>query len=385
MRSSLASAACLLPLLASAACLGDGDDHADDGALFEEAYEQNQDGKADGAGCSGVRVPDAGPFGGRIALTFDDGPNPATTPRVLAALRARGLPATFFTNGSRYAAPGAAALAAEIAADPQFILANHSQRHVNLATLSLDAVAREVDGTDALIRTAGDTPRYFRFPFGSATCASAELVRARGYTVTGWHIDSADWCYAAGGGVCKASTFRYVPDALRDDMTGYVMSQVRAHDGGIILFHDIHGHTADALPAILDRLIADGYTFVSLDDEATFPKLHGVTPPFIGTPCETDDACAFTAGGAAGRCHPAGFCTTACEGACPDRVGAAPTYCIADGLAPPEAGPAGTCVSRPAAVNQACAALPQTERRVEARFVGDSGASPGQAEVCAPL
>ncbi|MDQ3368623.1 MAG: polysaccharide deacetylase family protein [Myxococcota bacterium] len=107
-------------------------------------------------------------------------------------LRRHAAPAAFFTNGSRYGVPGAAQIAAQITADPLFLLANHSHRHLNLAQQSAATVATEIDRTDALIRTAGESPRFFRFPFGSATCSAKQAVAARGYVTTGWHVDSAD-------------------------------------------------------------------------------------------------------------------------------------------------------------------------------------------------
>ncbi len=357
----------------------------DDSALFEQAYLEEKDSKTDGADCSGVRVPDRTGFAKRIALTFDDGPNPATTPQVIEILKRHRAPATFFTNGSRYTSQAAKDIAKQIAADPSFILANHSQGHLNLAQQSASRVATEIDRTDTLIRAAGETPKYFRFPFGSSSCATKQAVQARGLIVTGWHIDSADWCYAAGGGVCKQSTFKFVPDSMRSSMQDYVMSQVRATDGGIVLFHDIHPSTADALDGILTALETAGFSFVALDDAGVFPKLHGaVTPPakFVGDPCTSDVQCTLTAAGTAGSCHPAGFCTITCAGACPDLLGKAPTFCIADDRATTK--PAGICVAKPAAQNASCASLAGTELRSEPRFVGASGATPSTANVCAP-
>lgn len=380
------TAALVSVVLGFGACVDDEchdeDTCTDDSALFEQAYDESlQPGKEDGTDCSGVRVPDRTGFNKRIALTFDDGPNPATTPKVIQVLKAHNAPATFFTNGSRYATPGAKEIAAQIAADPSFILANHSQGHLNLAQQSATKVASEIDRTDALIRAAGETPRYFRFPFGSSTCATMKQARDRGYIVTGWHVDSADWCYASGNGVCKASTFRYVPDSMRNDMKAYVMSQVRANNGGIVLFHDIHPSTADHLDEILTALEAAGYTFVRLDDTRAFPKLHGTTPqpsPFIGTSCTTNAQCAF----AGGRCHSAGFCTQSCAGACPDQSGAAPTFCIADPASTSTV--AGICVSKAAAQNGQCASLPGTVKTEASRFIGSSGAAPATATVCKP-
>ena len=363
----------------------DADEHAEDSALFEAAYEEGlEPGKEDGTDCSGVRVPDRSGFAKRIALTFDDGPNPETTPKVIEVLKRHKAPAAFFTNGSRYGTQAAKALAAEIAADPDFILANHSQSHKNLAQQSATTVSGEIDRTDALIRAAGGTPRYFRFPFGSSTCGTMSQVRSRNLISTGWHVDSADWCYAAGGGYCKASTFRYVPDAMRGDMKAYVMSQVASTGGGIVLFHDIHPSTANNLDGVLTALEAAGYTFVRLDDTGAFPKLHGTAPQptrFVGDVCTTDAQCAFSAGGQAGRCHPAGFCTISCAGSCPDLAGKAPTFCIADG----SVANAGNCVAKPSPFNQNCAALPQTENRAEPRFIGGSTSTPATANVCAPL
>jgi peptidoglycan/xylan/chitin deacetylase (PgdA/CDA1 family) len=357
----------------------------DETALFEEAYEEGQqESKDDGTDCSGVRVPDRSGFAKRVALTFDDGPNPATTPKVIEVLKRHRAPATFFTNGSRYGVAGAKQIAAQIAADPDFLLANHSHSHINLAQQSSTKIASEIDRTDSLIREAGEAPRYFRFPFGSSTCGAKAQARDRGYIVAGWHVDSADWCYAAGGGFCKKTTFKFVPDNMRGDMAAYVMQQVRANNGGIVLFHDVHQSTADALDGILTAMKAEGYTFVRLDDTAAFPKLHGMPPAnakFTGDVCTTNADCAFMASGQTGSCHPAGFCTVACAGSCADLAGKAPTFCIADARA---ATPAGICVSKAVVQNQGCALLPGTENRTEMRFVGSSGASPATANVCAP-
>ncbi len=303
----------------------------DEGSLYEQAYEEKGDSKADTGGCSGVRVPDQYGFDRRIALTFDDGPA-TTTPEVLAILREHNAPATFFTNGNRYNST-TRPIAEEIVADPLFTLGNHTWSHPNMAELGESSAASQIDRTTEVIEAAGGEPTFFRFPYGSSTCTTAAMVRNRGYHVTGWHIDSADWCYAAGGGYCSPSTFRYVPDSLRDDMIGYVLSQARQQNGGIILFHDIHRNTVNNLDRILDALSADGFTFTSLDDVDTFPLLNGLTPEpggFIGDPCEGDDDCRFSGA----FCLPSeeisgGYCTKACTSTCPDREGYPTTRCVA--------------------------------------------------------
>jgi peptidoglycan/xylan/chitin deacetylase (PgdA/CDA1 family) len=362
-------------------CDDNGENCVDESSGFEQAYEEGQQpGKADGTDCSGVRIPDRNGFGKRIALTFDDGPNPATTPRVIEILKAHHAPATFFINGVKLGVPGAKELAARVAADPDFILGNHSQNHLDFATLSLSKAATEMDRTAEAVTAAGEPMHWFRFPFGSSTCATMNLVKQRGWTAVGWHIDSADWCYAAGGGVCKKSTFKYVPDSQRSNMLGYIMSQVASTGGGVILFHDIHANTANNLDTVLTTLEQAGYTFVRVDDLRTFPRLNGVTPKFIGDVCSTDAQCSFTANGEAGHCSAAGFCTVSCNGSCPDADGKAPTFCIADAAATNK----GMCVSKSNALNNSCALLPNTTRRDADRFIGTSSAAPARANVCAP-
>jgi len=368
----------LMAVLVCSACAVDDDLHHHDdedvGAAFEAAWEEQLDeGKADGPGCSGVRVPDRGPFGMRVALTFDDGPNPATTPDVMAILREREIPATFFINGNRVTNDETRAIVADMVADPLFELANHSWSHPNMAQLGATDVVQQIEGTTEKIEQAGGTPRYFRFPFGSSTCGTAAAVRDRDYAITGWHVDSADWCFARRGGVCPESTFRHVPDGFREDMVGFVMDQAARYEGGILLFHDIHRYTADAVVEIIDRLAAAGFTFTNLDDMAAFPRLNGETPPFVGDACDDDDQCMFTPGS---FCHDAGFCTVPCAGTCDD--GPKATFCIQNGEADE-----GICVVKTDDA-AACEGVPNTSAKMTDRYIGGSGASARTAQVCAP-
>ncbi len=367
--------------------LCEGDDcHAEDGPLFEGAYEEGQqESKDDGTDCSGVRVPDRTGFSKRVVLTFDDGPNPTTTPKVMEILRRHNAPATFFINGMRVNNSTATNIIKQIANDPLFILANHSQSHKNLAEQPIATVEREIVQTHDIIKGTGEVPKYFRFPFGSSTCETMQKIKDKGLISTGWHIDSADWCYAAGGGFCKPTTFRFVPDPMRNDMTKYVMSQLSSTNGGILLFHDIHPFTMNTLDALLTKLEADGYTFARLDDRGMLPKLNGgapavMTPKFIGDKCTTAADCAFMAAGQTGRCHPKGFCTISCQGSCPDVADRPGTFCIADAAM----ANMGLCVSKPVIANQLCAALPGTVREERDRFIGTSTSMPARAFVCAP-
>ena len=157
-----------------------------------------------GYSCAQQPAPDQGPFGLAVAMTFDDGPNPATTPSILATLRAENIPATFFMVGWRLETAAAQALALEIHQDPLFRVANHTYDHLGLPTLTPQEVVNQVETTSERIREAiGDAcyfPTYFRFPFGFSDCTSMEVVREHGFGVAGVNIEPADWCYGQGGG-----------------------------------------------------------------------------------------------------------------------------------------------------------------------------------------
>ena len=371
----LAVLAALLPLTA---CMssddGDGSEDADDAQAMNEAYETAQaGGKADGS-CNGVVVPDRSGFAKHIALTFDDGPNPLTTPKIISILKKHHAPAAFFNNGMRYTSAAAKALASQIAHDPDFILGNHSQNHIDLAKQSAAKLATEIDQTDALIKAAGSDAKWFRFPFGSSTCAGVNAVHQRGYTFVGWHIDSADWCFQGGGGTCKKETFQYVPDNMRQDYQAWVLSQAKQNNGGVILMHDIHQFTVDHLDAVLTALEQQGFTFVRIDNKDVFPQLNGAAAKkALGEACTANAQCGSN------QCHAAGFCTQACEGYCPDTAGKAGTFCIAN-----TSGSGGMCVAKAAPQNGTCSSLPDTAEVQVSRYIGSSTAPAASALVCAP-
>jgi peptidoglycan/xylan/chitin deacetylase (PgdA/CDA1 family) len=341
--------------------------------------------------CSGMDPADPAPLGGRVALTFDDGPDVETTPLVLEVLRAHEVPATFLVLGERLADPDVWPLVDEMVADPLVDVGNHSWDHADLATLSLADAADEIDDTTALLETWVSEPTFFRFPYGDSTCETHDLATDRGYRVAGWHIDTGDWCYAALGepGVCLQSDYWRVPEEFEDDMIGWTMEQIRRHHGGIVLLHDIHLWTAEQLEPLIEAIDNEGFTFTALDDAASWPNLVAGTPadlPYLGEPCDlADDRCWLVEDEA--WCEPVdpddsasldGVCTMPCEGLCLDRDGAATTFCAE---IDPEIG---QCIGRADEVNAFCDLVPGTEAREFDRFVGDSGASDATVEVCAP-
>jgi len=379
-----------VPMLAACSASDPQNDPAelndDEIAAWDEAYEENASGKADSAGCSGVIVPDRGGFDKRIALTFDDGPHLANTPQVLEVLAAHDAIGTFFVNGKSVRTQEHQDLLLQMHAAGH-IIGNHSQNHKNLKTVSHSTLVYEIEQTHDILVQLDLDPAFFRFPYGASTCTTADTVRSYGYAVTGWHIDSADWCYGAsrgGVGYCSPSTFRHVPDSYRGDMAGYVLSQARSKGGGVLLFHDVHAYTVNNLDHVLTTLENDGFTFVALDDVDTFPLLNGEAPedtPFVGSTCGDTLECEFSASGEDGFCHTyedGGFCSLGCEGYCPDKYGAAPTFCVTLD------GETGQCVSKSSHENDDCAELPGTTAQTMDRYVGSSTAPASTAVVCVP-
>lgn len=331
--------------------------------------------------CAGLDPADAGPLGGRVALTFDDGPHGVVTPQVLQTLIDENVPATFFMLGVQLQDPDNWPIVEQIVANPLFRIANHGYTHMALTSLNTGDMEAEIDDTNDLLETFGDV-EFFRFPYGLSDCDAVDRVRARGMHVTGWHVDTVDWCYGADG-ICTPDDYFRIPEEYSADMIGFTMEQIDRFDGGIVLMHDIHQSTADALPDLIQALRDGGYTFTALDDATAWPNLVADTPadlPFLGEACDPlNDACWQVE--YSSWCAPVGdgfdgICVLPCEGTCPDRAGAATTFCQTV-----EPG-AGECVGRAHAVNDWCARLPQTNVVQADRYVGSSSSSPLTTDVC---
>ena len=343
--------------------------------------------------CSGMDPADVTPLMGQVALTFDDGPNHLTTPAILETLREFQAPATFFVLGIELEDSRNWDVIDEIVEDPLFTLANHSYDHANQADLSLSAHRAQVDDTNDLIRSFGVEPEFFRFPYGSSNCDTADYVRSLDLRIAGWHIDTADWCYAAFGdvGECTRDDYWRIPEEYETDMLGFTMEQLERFDGGVVLYHDIHPYVADEMERTLQAMVDAGYTFVDLHDAGAFPNLNAGTPadlPFVGEACQTDnDLCWLVEYEA--WCEPTdpnpdststdGICTVPCEGYCLDRDGSPTTFCAE--VAP---GGFGQCTSRSQSLNDCCDALPGTVSVDMDRWVGDSSASDSVQESCVP-
>jgi peptidoglycan/xylan/chitin deacetylase (PgdA/CDA1 family) len=177
----------------------------------------------------------------RVALTFDDGPDPEVTPRVLDALAAGGAHATFFVIGRALEAHPA--LARRIVAEGHE-LANHSYRHSRFQNFfGQRRQDEEIGGGEAAIRKFSQQGEIlFRSPVGLKSPPLAEAARRRGLQIVAWSLHSRDTRLTQAGVLAQR-----------------VLQRVRA--GDIVLFHDGHDlpgrhrpGCADALPAILEGL-----------------------------------------------------------------------------------------------------------------------------------
>jgi peptidoglycan/xylan/chitin deacetylase (PgdA/CDA1 family) len=184
----------------------------------------------------------------QVALTFDDGPMPGVTDRILDELKRRGLHATFFMLGERIAA--APELARRVVAEGH-VVANHTYTHPRLTELPDARVAEEIDRTQAIMREVlGVTPTFFRPPFGALRPSHAALLAERGLRVVMWSVDPRDWSRPGEAEIVRG-----------------VLEEAQA--GSIILCHDFDAQTASALSGILDGLNERGLSPVTLPELLT--------------------------------------------------------------------------------------------------------------------
>lgn len=178
----------------------------------------------------------------QVALTFDDGPDPKVTPKILATLAKYDAKATFFMLGSRVE------FYPEIANDvvkAGHELGNHTWTHANLTKMASDAITEEVSRTNNIIeQSTGETPTVFRPPYGAF---NDDISNILSLPVVLWDVDTLDWKHR---------------DAAQ--LLASVKSSV--HDGSTVLMHDIHLSTAQGLESVLAYLKSEGYTFVTVSE-----------------------------------------------------------------------------------------------------------------------
>ncbi|MBV9349260.1 MAG: polysaccharide deacetylase family protein [Patescibacteria group bacterium] len=190
-----------------------------------------------------------------VALTFDDGPYGTSTQAVLDILQKEDIHATFFLIGrnvEKYSS-----LTKEEVNDGELI-GNHTYDHPkNLPLMTLAHIRSEISKTDTAISSStGIHTKFFRPPYGRITNRVRGELHKEGYTIVMWNTDPRDWDYK---GAPSDAIVNRILSHLKDRMV------IDLHDG-----RDTHvGYPRDnlikALPILIDKLKADGYTFVTVD------------------------------------------------------------------------------------------------------------------------
>ncbi|WP_226658092.1 polysaccharide deacetylase family protein [Guptibacillus hwajinpoensis] len=178
-----------------------------------------------------------------VALTFDDGPNPDVTPRVLKILKQHDAKATFFMLGSQVEKHPS--LAAKVAQDGHEI-GNHTDRHINLTKLEKSQLVKEVlNSRQEIEKATGQTPTLIRPPYGEMNSEVEQVAKINGSSLILWSVDSRDW---------KSKNAKAINEVVLKEVVS----------GSIILLHDVHPTTAEALPKLITTLKEEGYHFLTV-------------------------------------------------------------------------------------------------------------------------
>lgn len=173
-----------------------------------------------------------------LALTFDDGPDPVWTPKLLDLLRALGARASFFPIAAR--ATEHAGIIERIRAEGHAV-GLHCDQHVRHSERDAEWLQRDTDAALRRLASLGVTPTFWRTPWGDTAPWSAQIARARDLRLIGWTIDTCDWRGDSAGEMFEAT---------RESLT----------DGAIVLAHDGLGPGARRrdVKATLDYVVLVG-------------------------------------------------------------------------------------------------------------------------------
>jgi peptidoglycan/xylan/chitin deacetylase (PgdA/CDA1 family) len=198
---------------------------------------------------------------GVVAFTFDDGPEPRTTPRVIEALERYDVPASFFIVARRIVGKlGVQSKALMLREDHEgFLVGCHSWSHKNLKHSNAADADREVDAAQrAIAKALGRPIGMFRPPYGELGGAALVDVQKRGLTDVLWSIDTLDW---------RSHDIQ----KLRKK----VFKMILAGNGGVVLMHDTKEITARVIPMVLDDLEAENCARLDRGDTPIVPvSLH---------------------------------------------------------------------------------------------------------------
>jgi peptidoglycan/xylan/chitin deacetylase (PgdA/CDA1 family) len=172
-----------------------------------------------------------------VTLTFDDGPNPDTTPDLLFHLRTLEIKATFFVRGHNLTSARGRQILERIAADGHQV-GNHTYSHLDLTKLSSSQVEDEIIRTEELICGYDHGVKLLRPPYGTQNANVDGIIARLGYRSVFWNVDSLDWHK-------KFKQGKWVK---------HVLDQVRYHNHSIVLAHDIHATTVAHFPRLITLL-----------------------------------------------------------------------------------------------------------------------------------
>ncbi|MBU5267686.1 polysaccharide deacetylase family protein [Virgibacillus proomii] len=191
-----------------------------------------------------------------IALTFDDGPSPQGTPQILKTLKEYDAKATFFMLGNQV--DYYPDLARKVIEDGHEI-GNHTRSHPNLSKMSEAYIKKELEYTNEKIEeVTGVTPRLIRPPYGIYNDNVVECAKENNQSIILWSVDTLDWKNRNGSAIQK-------------------IVQNESTPGAIVLLHDIHSTTADALPKLLKTLKQAGYQFITVSQLLDWKEKEGVS------------------------------------------------------------------------------------------------------------
>lgn len=190
-----------------------------------------------------------------LLLTFDGGPHPRYTDRILEILKQHNIQAVFFQVGRNLGTigkDGDVKLTPMAAVDSRILaagssLGNHSYSHAFLPKLSQAGYSREIESTNALLKNILQSdPVLFRPPYGARNDGILQEVKTDKLKSMIWNIDSMDWA-----------------DPVPNSVAQRVLKEIDHEGRGIILFHDIHQRAIEVLPELIETLQKDGYRFAA--------------------------------------------------------------------------------------------------------------------------
>ena len=203
-----------------------------------------------------------------LVLTFDDGPHNRYTDRILALLKQADISAVFFQVGQNLGTvkAGHVKLGANAEVSRRVLqaghgLANHSYTHAFLPKLSAEDLDQEIGDTREILEQIAETSvPLFRAPYGARNVQVKAKIKSDHLKSIMWNIDSLDWS-----------------DPVPKSIAQRVLDEVEKYQRGIVLFHDIHARTVEALPLVIDALKAAGYQFAVWDGQSfTVPAVRGI-------------------------------------------------------------------------------------------------------------